>query len=148
MIDLNGKLLTSFVYDESLGVVNDVWLASKKTENTNELTKTITYYQVDAKGVEVKLSEKKTNSEDVVISNSLKERAIVELSVINEMVSVVKTNSEQVGLFNYALYAFNDFSTPLTTFTGLTEFNIEVVPVTPNCKNILVNINGKVGILR
>ncbi len=148
MIDLNGKLLTAFVYDESFGVVNDVWLASKKTENTSELTKTITYYQVDAKGVEVKLSQKKTNLEDVVTSNILGEKAIVGLGVVNELVAVVKTNSEQVGLFNYALYAFNDFTTPLTTFANLNEFNIEVISISSSHKQILVVANGKVGILR
>ena len=149
MMDLTGKLLTGFVYDESLGVANDVWLASKVSENTNKSERITTYFTIDASGAELKQSEKKVNSnDDTLISNALGEKAIVELSAINEHIAVVKSNSEQVGLFNYSLYALNDFTTPLTSFANVSEWNIETYQISQNCKNILVFVNGQVGILR
>ena len=88
------------------------------------------------------------SNDDTLISNALGEKAIVELSAINEHIAVVKSNSEQVGLFNYYLYALNDFTTPLTSFANVSEWNIETYQISQNCKNILVFVNGQVGILR
>ena len=148
VIDLAGKLIVPFEYDESFGVVNDVWLATKKTENATDATKITTYYSVDANGTATKQSEKTLNSEDALVSNKLGDMGIVELSTLIGSVAIVKSNAEQASKYNYMVVGYNNLISPLTTFANVDELTINAYKVNPSGKQILIIAGAQVGILR
>ena len=148
MINFAGELVVPFEYDVNHGIVNDVWFASKNTTNADLGLKVKVYYAIDAAGVATVKSEERINEDDVTISNKLGEVEIETLSIINNRLAVVKTNADEVGKYNYALYAYSDFATPLTTFAKLASLNISLHKITESGNAFLVVTSNGIGVLR
>ena len=150
MIDHDGKLLTKFEYDQSFGVVNGVWLAGKNIDNTTDGVSVSSVYAVNSKGEATLISEKKINvGGGDLVSNKFGDKDIVEFSTVDGVVAYVRENGSEAGKYNYHFYSFDNFTTPLVSFT-----NIESTEITThhyfagNKSNYLVMVGNNIGVIK
>lgn len=151
MIDHKGILLTKFDYDTNYGVVNGTWLAGKILDATSgdDVIRTYAVYAVNAKGEETLISQKKIKVDgEELVSNKFGDKDIVEFTTYDGVVACVRENGSEAGKYNYNFYSFDNFTTPIMTFSNAEPTQIEIYAYGLEDSSFLVTFGDSIGVLK